>query len=94
MVQIDQMNSNKSPKTERIHQIIPKDLKDGTAELLLAVCNLSAKTSLIPEEWRQANVTPTFRRDSWEGQENLQTCKMRAEHDKAVEAIIKNRCEK
>lgn len=50
MVQVDQMNSNNSPKAERIYQSIQKDLKDRTAELLTAVCNLSPKTSLIPEE--------------------------------------------
>lgn len=94
MVQVDQMNSNKSPKWDRIHQSIQKEPKDGTVELLTAVCNLSLKTSFIPEEWRQGNMTPNFRRDSWEGQGNLQAYKMRAEQDKAVEAIIKNRCEK
>lgn len=69
-VQEDQMNSNYSPKPERIHQRIQRDLKDGTAELLAAVCNLSPKTSLIPEEWRQVNMTPNFRRNFWEGWEN------------------------
>lgn len=69
-VQEDQINSNYSRKPERIHQSIQRDLKNGTAELLTAVCNLSPKTSLIPEEWRQANTTPNFRRNFWEGWEN------------------------
>lgn len=68
-VQEDQMNSIYSPKPERIHQSIQRDLKEGTAELLTEVCNLSPKTSLILEEWRQVNMTPNFRRNFWEGWE-------------------------
>lgn len=43
------MNSNNSSKPQRIHQSISKELKDGTAELLRAVCKLSPKTSLKTE---------------------------------------------
>lgn len=47
--------------------------EDAAAELSTVACNLPFKT-LALEEWRVANVTLTFSRDSGE----LQVCKSRA----------------
>ncbi|XP_065409551.1 dnaJ homolog subfamily C member 12 isoform X1 [Chrysemys picta bellii] len=55
---------NKSPGPDGIHPRILKELKCEIAELLTMVCNLSFKSSSVPNDWKIVNVTPIFKRGS------------------------------
>lgn len=51
--------------------IFSRELEEETVELLMVVCNLSLKVSLIPEEGRVVNVAQIFKGVS---RKDLQAC--------------------
>lgn len=53
--QRDRINASISLGLHGIHSRVLSELKDGITELLIVVCNLSLKISLISEEGRVVN---------------------------------------
>ncbi|XP_030051022.1 uncharacterized protein LOC115464802, partial [Microcaecilia unicolor] len=79
------------PGPDGIHPRVLIELKNELAELLLEICNLSLKSSVVPEDWRVANVTPIFKKGSRGDPGNYRPVSLTSVPGKMVEAIIKNK---
>ena len=88
---LDKLKSSKSPGPDGIHPRVLKELKYEIADLLLVICELSLKSSLIPEDWRIANVTPIFKKGSRGDPGNYRPVSLTSVPGKMVETIIKNK---
>ncbi|CAM5145241.1 unnamed protein product [Eretmochelys imbricata] len=88
---IEKRNSNKSLGPDGIHPRVLKELKCEIAELLTMVCNLSFKSATVSNDWKIANVTPIFKKDSRGDPGNYRPVSLMSVPGKLVETIVKNK---
>ena len=87
---IKMMKTNKSPGVDGI---IPKLLKEIVNEIStpLANCfNISLKEGIVPAEWKEANVTPLFKKGSRSKTENYRPVSLTSVLCKLLETFIRD----
>ena len=61
---INKMKDNKSPGVDGIPPKLPKEIVKQISTLLTKVFHLSLEEGIIPSEWKEANITPLFKKGS------------------------------
>ena len=61
---IDKLNRNKSPGTDGFLPRVLKEVKEEVVPQLTSLFNRSLETGVVPGDWREANVTPIFKKGS------------------------------
>ena len=64
------ININKSPGSDDLHPIMLYELRDQLVKPLTKVFRRSIETSIVPEEWRDARVSPLFKKGRRDKPEN------------------------
>ena len=82
------MKDNKSPG---FYAIPPKLLKEIVKQIsipLTKVFNLSLEEGIVPSEWKEANITPLFRKESRNKSENHRPASLTPVVCKLLETLI------
>ena len=58
------MTEDKSPEFDGIPPKLLKEIVDETSVTLANYFNMSLKEGIVPAEWKEANVTPFFKKGS------------------------------
>ena len=56
------MKDNKSPGVDGIPPTLLKEIVEQISTPLANVFNLSLEEGIVPSEWKEANITPLFKR--------------------------------
>ena len=89
---VKMLKSLKEDKTPRVDQIHPKFLKEVRNEIVAIIAELfieSIKTGEIPKDWRDAIVTPLFKKGSRSDISNYRPVSLTCNVCKVLEKIIK-----
>ena len=84
------MKDNKSPG---VYGIPPKQLKEIVEQIsipLTKVFNLSLEEGIVPSEWKEANITPLFRKGSRNKSENHRSVSLTPVVCKLLETLIRD----
>ncbi len=57
---INSLKTNKSPGPDNIYPKILKETKNEIVDALTSIFNLSLRRSLVPVDWKTANIIPIF----------------------------------
>ena len=63
--QIKKMEENKSPGVDGIPPKLLKEIVEQISTPLAKLFNLSLEEGIVPSEWKDANITPLFKKGSW-----------------------------
>ena len=83
------MKINKSPGSDEIHPKLLYELRLYITKPLAKLFNLSLKYGVVPEDWRNANVTPLFKKGSKSDVKNYRPASLTSIPCKILETIIK-----
>ena len=61
---IKKMKDNKSPRVDRIPQKRLKEIVEEISTPFAKCFNLSLEKGIVPSEWKEANITPLFKKGS------------------------------
>ena len=61
---IKKMKDNKSPGDDGIPLKLPKEMVEQISTPLAKVFDLSLEERIVPSEWKEANITPLFKKGS------------------------------
>ena len=61
---IKKMKDNKSPGVDGIPPKLLKEIVDQISTPLANLFNLSLEEGIVPSEWKEANITPLFKKGS------------------------------
>ena len=67
---IKKMKDNKSPGVDGIPRKLLKEIVEQISTPLAKVFNLSLEVGIVPSEWKEANITPLFKKGSRNKPEN------------------------
>ena len=67
---IKKMKDNKSPGVDGILPKLLKEIVEQISTQLAKVFNLSLEEGIVPSEWKEANITPLFKKESRNKPEN------------------------
>ena len=56
------MKDNKSPGVDGIQQKLLKEIVEHISSLLAKLFNLSLEEGIVPSEWKEATITPLFKK--------------------------------
>ncbi len=84
------MNVNKSVGVDDLHPKLLYELKDELVKPLCALFNISLETGAIPQDWKDANVTPLFKKGSRNMAENYRPISLTSIICKILESIVKD----
>jgi hypothetical protein len=74
-----------------IGPVILKELEDDLAPVLAKIFNKSLETGEVPADWKEANVTPIFKKGSRAAPVNYRPVSLTSVSFKLLESIIKDR---
>ena len=87
---LSKINSNKAQGPDGIHGKILKNCAVGLAYPLSLLFTLSYNTGYLPQEWRDANVVPVFKKGCKENVENYRPISLTSLVMKTFERIMKD----
>ena len=87
---LTEINVNKCIGVDDLHPKLLYELRGELVKPLCALFNLSLETSFIPQDWRDANVTPLFKKGSRNMAENYRPISLSSKIGKILESIIKD----
>ena len=87
---LDELNVNKCVGVDDIHPKLLYELRYELQKPLCKLFKLSIETALIPQDWRDANVTPLFKKGSRNMAENYRPISLTSIIGKILESIIKD----
>jgi len=87
---LNKINVNKSQGPDEIHGKLLYELRSQLAEPLTVLFNLSLSTGNIPQDWRDADVVPLFKKGSRSKCENYRPVSLTSIVCKLFESIIKD----
>ena len=64
------MKDNKSPRVDGIPPKLLKEIVEQISTPLAKLFNLSLEEGIVPSEWKEANITPLFKKGSRNKPEN------------------------
>ena len=88
---LDSINVNKSLGPDEIHGKIIYELRHELVGPLTRLFNLSLNSGYIPQDWKNANVIPLFKKGSKQKPENYRPVSLTSVVGKILESIIKER---
>jgi hypothetical protein len=67
------------------------ELKDELAPILAAIFNKSLSTGVVPADWKDANVSPIFKKGKRTAPENYRPVSLTSVYCKLLELVIKDK---
>ena len=87
---IKKMKDNKSPGVDRIPPKLLKEIVEQISTPLAKVFNLSLQEGIYPSEWKEANITPLFKKGSRNKPENYRLVSLTSVVCKLLETLIRD----
>ena len=90
---IKKMKDNKSPGVDVIPPKRLKEIVEQISTPLAKVFNLSlelVEEGIVPSEWKEANITPLFKKGSWNKPENYRPVSLTSVVCKLLETLIRD----
>ncbi|MBA1446783.1 MAG: hypothetical protein FE835_18145 [Gammaproteobacteria bacterium] len=87
---IKKMKDNKSPGVDGIPPKLLKEIVDQISTPLAIFFNLSLKEGIVPLEWKEANITPLFKKGSRNRTENYRPVSLTSVLCKLLETLIRD----
>ena len=87
---LQQLKPNKSPGPDTHHPRIFKEISDSIAEPLSKVFNKSLDEGKLPNKWKQANITPIFKKGEKDKPSNYRPVSLTSIVCKVMETIIRD----
>ena len=88
---LTKLNVNKSQGPDELHGKLLYEVRDEITEALTRLFNLSLQTGVVPQDWRDADVCPLFKKGKKDKAENYRPVSLTSIVGKVLESIIKNR---
>ena len=85
---IKKMKYNKSPGVDGIPPKLLKEIVEQISTPLAKCFNLSLEEGIVPSEWREANITPLFKKGSRNKPENYSPASLTSVVCKLLETLI------
>ena len=87
---IKKMKDNKSPGVDGIPPKLLKEIIEQISTPLAKLFNLSLEKGIVPSEWKEANITPLFKKGSRNKPENHRTVSLTSVVCKLLETLIRD----
>ena len=87
---IKKMKDNKSPGVDGIPQKLLKEIVEQISTPLAKVLNLSLDEGIVPSEWKEANITPLFKKRPRNKPENYRPVSLTSVVCKLLETLIRD----
>ena len=87
---IKKMKNNKSPGVYGIPPKLLKKIVEQISTPLAKVFNLSLEERIVPSEWKEANITPLFKKGSRSKRENYRPVSLTSVVCKLLETLIRD----
>ena len=87
---IKKMKDNKSPRVDGIPPKLLKEIVEQISTSLAKLCNLSLEEGIVPSEWKDANITPLFKKESRNKPGNYTPVSLTSVVCKLIETLIRN----
>ena len=87
---IKKMKDNKSSGVDGIPPKLLKEIVEQISTPLAQVFNLSIEEGVVPSEWKEANITPLFKKDSRNKPENYRPVSLTSVVCKLLETLIRD----
>ena len=85
---ISDLNRYKSPGPDGFLPRVLKEVRDEVAPLLAKIFNLSIRTGCVPQDWREAEVTPIFKKGDRSRASNYRPISLTSIVGKLMEGIM------
>ena len=86
---IKKMKDNKSPGVDGIPKLL-KEIVEQISTPLAKLFNLSLEEGIVPSEWKEANITPLFKKGSRNKTENYRPVSLTSVICKLLETLIRD----
>ena len=87
---IKKINDNKSPGVDGIPSKLLKEIVEQISAPLAKLFNLSLEEGIVPSEWKEANITPLFKKGSRNKPENYRPVSLTSVVCKLFETLIRD----
>ena len=87
---IKKMKDNKSPGVDGIPPKLLKEIVEQISTQLAKVFNLSLEEGIVPSEWKEANITPLFKKGSRNKPENYRPVSLTSIVCKLLKTLIRD----
>jgi Reverse transcriptase (RNA-dependent DNA polymerase) len=87
---LESLKVNKSPGPDDIHPKLLYELRNELVSPLTNMFNISIKSGEIPQDWKDANVSPLFKKGSKNKPENYRPVSLTSIIGKMLESIVKD----
>ncbi len=84
------LNPNKSPGPDNLHPRVLRELAHAIYRPLTAIFNTSIKSAVIPDEWKQANISAIFKKGSKKDPGNYRPISLTSIVVKLLESLIRD----
>ena len=85
-----ELNTNKSPGSDNIHPKLLYELRNELSKPLTTLFKLSLEKGKVPQQWKDANVIPLFKKGKKDKCENYRPVSLTCIVCKILESIIKD----
>ena len=87
---IKKMKDNKPPGVDGIPRKLLKEIVDKISTPLAKLFNLSLEEGIVPSGWKEANITPLFKKGSRNKPENYRPVSLTSVVCKLLEILIRD----